>query len=250
VTVSCEHGAQCHDGTTSAMASAPEASRAWLLVEHPGPWPAEATGAELPGRLSAAVAAADALGVRVQLIRRPGRREPWTPERPRTIYVGWTASDPPWLRRGVISEAPGSRTEPEISLEHGLDALASGRQPMFGVPVSEPVFLVCVHGRRDVCCARFGVPLAQSLAASYPGQVWETTHVGGHRYAANLVLLPHGLYYGPVGTEEATRAIDAYTQGTIVAERYRGRAGQPHDVQAAEHTQLTAAGSLTVSALN
>jgi hypothetical protein len=250
VTVSCEHGAQCHDGTTSAMASAPEASRAWLLLEHPGPWPAEATAAELPGRLSAAVAAADALGVRVQLIRRPGRREPWTPERPRTIYVGWTASDTPWLRRGVISEAPGSRTEPEISLEQGLDALASGQQPMFGVPVSEPVFLVCVHGRRDVCCARLGVPLAQSLAASYPGHVWETTHVGGHKYAANLVLLPHGLYYGPVGTQEAGRAIDAYLQGSIVPERYRGRAGQPHDVQAAEHARLTEAGSLAVAALD
>jgi len=232
------------------MASAPEASRAWLLVEHPGPWPAEATAAELPGRLSAAVATADALGVRVQLIRRPGRREPWTPERPRTIYVGWTASDTPWLRRGVISEAPGSRTEPEISLEQGLDALASGRHPMFGVPVSEPVFLVCVHGRRDVCCARLGVPLAQSLAASYPGHVWETTHVGGHKYAANLVLLPHGLYYGPVGTQEAGRAIDAYLQGSIVPERYRGRAGQPHDAQAAEHARLAEAGSLAAAALD
>jgi hypothetical protein len=249
LTISCEHGAQCHDGTTSAMASAPEASRAWLLVEHPGPWPAEAVTAELPGRLSTAISAADALGIRVQLIRRPGRREPWSPERPRTIYAGWTDGDTPWLRRGVISEAPGARTEPETSLEQGLEALASGRQPMFGVPVTEPTFLVCVHGRRDVCCARFGVPLAQSLAARYPGQVWETTHVGGHRYAANLVLLPHGLYYGPVGTDEATRAIDAYTQGSIVPERYRGRAGQPRDVQAAEHDRLVEAGSLTVAAL-
>jgi hypothetical protein len=34
------------------------------------------------------------------------------------------------------------------------------------------------------------VPLAQSLAAQHPGRVWENTHVGGHRYAANLVLLP------------------------------------------------------------
>jgi hypothetical protein len=49
-----------------------------------------------------------------------------------------------------------------------------------------------------VCCARLGVPLAQALAARHPGPVWETTPVGGHRFAANLVLLPHGLYYGPV----------------------------------------------------
>jgi hypothetical protein len=231
------------------MASAPEASRAWLLVEHPGPWPAEAAEAELPGRLSAVVAAADALGIRVQLIRRPGRREPWTPERQRTVYTGWTAGNTPWLRRGTVSEAPGSHAEPETGLELGLDALAAGRQPMFGVPVSEPVFLVCVHGRRDVCCARFGVPLAQALAGRYPGQVWETTHVGGHRYAANLVIMPHGLYYGPVRTEEACVAIEAYARGSIVPERYRGRAGQPRDVQTAEHAQLTETGSLTVAAL-
>jgi hypothetical protein len=249
LTVSCEHGAQCHDGASSSMASAPEASRAWLLIEHPGPWPAEATEAELPGRLSAVVAAAGALGIRVQLIRRPGRREPWTPERPRTVYAGWTAGTMPWLRRGAISATPGSHAEPETGLELGLDALAAGRQPMFGVPASEPVFLVCVHGRRDVCCARFGVPLAQALAERHPGQVWETTHVGGHRYAANLVIMPHGLYYGPVGTEEASAAIEAYTRGSIVPERYRGRAGQPHEVQAAEHARLTETGSLTVAAL-
>ena len=56
------------------MASAPEASRAWLLIEHPGPWPHEPTETALPAPLDAMVAAADALGIRVQMIRRPGRR--------------------------------------------------------------------------------------------------------------------------------------------------------------------------------
>ena len=83
----CEHGAVCHDGTAPSMATAPEASRAWLLIEHQGPWPAEPTEAEQPGRLGELVCAAAGLGIRVQLIRRPGRRVPLTA---RTVFAGWT----------------------------------------------------------------------------------------------------------------------------------------------------------------
>jgi len=79
--------------------------------------------------------------------------------------------------------------------------------------------------------------------------VWETTHVGGYRFAANLVILPHGLYYGPVSVALAATAIDAYQRGAIVPERYRGRAGQPTPVQEAEYARLAEAGSLPVAAL-
>lgn len=224
----CEHGAACHDGTESSAASAPEASRAWLLIEHPGPWPPEAVDAELPPRLRDLVTEADSAGVRVQLIRRPGRRAGLGAER--TVLAGWTAGDEPWLRRGAVGP----------SVPGGLDvaALAEGRAVEFGAPAGAPVFLVCVHAKRNACCARFGVPLAQALAERYPGQVWETTHVGGHRYAANLVLLPHGLYYGPVDVTLATAAIEAYQHGVTAPDRYRGRAGQPRAAQEAEHALL------------
>lgn len=222
----CEHGAGCHDGTESSAASAPEASRAWLLIEHPGPWPPEAVNAELPPSLRDLVTEADSLGVRVQLIRRPGRRSAIGEDR--TVLAGWTAGDEPWLRRGVSA----------ASADLDVAALAEGRAVEFGAPAGEPVFLVCVHAKRSACCARFGVPLAQALAERYPGQVWETTHVGGHRYAANLVLLPHGRYYGPVDAGLAVAAIDAYQHGVVAPDRYRGRAGQPREAQEAEHARL------------
>src|SRR5580658_2064729 len=167
------------------------------------------------------------------MIRRPGRR--MGPAR--SVYAGWTAGAEPWLRRG---SRPG---------DLDLQKLAAGTAPGFGVEVSEPVFLVCTHAQRNACCARFGGPLATQLAARYPGQVFQTTHVGGHRFAANLVILPHGLYYGPVGVAEATAAISAYVRGTITPERYRGRAGQPKATQEAEYAQLTRAGSLELAAL-
>ena len=172
-------------------------------------------------------------------------------DRPRAMFAGWTAGGAPWLRRGEVS-VPGGQgrdVELDLGLDLDLDALSSGRPVAFGVPVDEPVILVCGHGRRNACCARFGVPLAQALATQRPGQVWESTHLGGHRFAANLALLPHGLYYGPVDTARAVAAISAYERGAIVPERYRGRAGQPHDVQAAEHERLAQAGSLAVAVL-
>ena len=240
----CEHGAACHDGTEPAIASAPEASRAWLLVEHPGPWAAEPTETSLPAPLDALVSFAGTLGVRVQMIRRPGRRPA---SEVRTVFAGWTAGGEPWLRRG---ELPTEADPAELDLrELDLKELATGIAPAFGVPVGEPVFLVCAHGRRNACCARFGAPLAQALAARHPGQVWETTHVGGHRFAANLVILPHGLYYGPVGVDTAAAAISAYQRGTVTAERYRGRAGQPKPTQEAEYARLARTGSLEVAAL-
>jgi len=217
------------------MASAPEASRSWLLIEHPGPWPHEPASALLPAPLRAVVDRAVELGIRVQLIRRPGSRGAGD-----GVLAGWTAGSEPWLRRGCASDGLAGLD---------LDGLAAGRPVAFGSPVSEPVFLVCGHAQRNACCARFGGPLGQALAARYPGQVFRTTHVGGHRFAANLVILPHGLYYGPVGLAEAMAAIGAYERGAVTPGRYRGRAGQPRPTQEAEYEALVRTGSLPVAAL-
>jgi hypothetical protein len=241
VAVDCEHGSESHDGTASSAASAPEASRAWLLIEHPGPWPHEAADAAQPAPLATLVSAAVELGIRVQMIRRPGRRRVGDV---RTVMAGWTAGREPFLRRGSVSAIA-----PDLA-ERDLKELAAGTPPSFGSVSAEPVFLVCTHAKRSACCARFGAPLAQALTARYPGQVWETTHVGGHRFAANLVILPYGLYYGPVGVEAATAAIGAYQRGAVLPGRYRGRAGQPTPVQEAEHAQLSRAGSLPVAGIS
>jgi hypothetical protein len=243
----CEHGAACHDGTESAVGTAPETARSWLLIEHDGPWPEETADAALPGALAELAARAGELGVRVQLIRRPGRRrghpdaERGELAAPVAVFVGWTVGSSPWLRRGDAA-AVG-----ELSAQ--LDGLPEGTIPSFGAPATAPLYLVCAHGRRDVCCARFGAPLARALASAHPAQVWETTHVGGHRYAANLVILPHGLYYGPVSTVSATAAIAAYQRGEIVPDRYRGRAGQSQGQQAAHYRRMVAAGSFGLGEL-
>ena len=93
---------------------------------------------------------------------------------------------------------------------------------------------MCTHGRRDVCCAERGRPLAQALAAAFPEPTWESSHVGGDRFAGNVVAFPHGLYLGRVRPDEAARVARAYADGRVPLEHLRGRSCYPMPVQAAE----------------
>jgi hypothetical protein len=64
--------------------------------------------------------------------------------------------------------------------------------------------------------------------------VWEASHVGGDRFAGNLVVLPEGIYFGRVGPGDVPRLLAAYAAGDIDLPFYRGRACYPFAVQAAE----------------
>ncbi|GAA0941968.1 sucrase ferredoxin [Actinocorallia libanotica] len=216
---SCDHCPGSHTGERPCLASATVKPRSWLLLEHPGPWAPKIEQMDVP-----LVAQALLHGVRPQLIRRPGRRPSSAATR---VYVGWSG-DHPWMETRVVGD-------PAEFAELDLAAVARGRRPHFGELVEEPVLLVCTHGKRNACCARTGAPLARGLARRYGGMVWETTHVGGDRFAANLVCMPHALYYGGLDLASAREAIDAYLRGEVFLDRLRGRAGLPEPAQAAEH---------------
>jgi hypothetical protein len=112
-------------------------------------------------------------------------------------------------------------------------ALLDGGTP--GVPVEHPVFVVCTHGKRDRCCAKYGRPLYDLVKAKVdPAWVWQSTHVGGDRFAGNVVVLPEGLFYGRVGTDDVDPILDEYFKGRIRLDRYRGRSAYTFPVQAAE----------------
>ena len=118
-----------------------------------------------------------------------------------------------------------------------------------GEPLTEPLYLVCTHGKRDKCCAKFGYPLYKSLREEKGNNVWQSSHVGGDRFAANLICFPHGLFYAHMTRDEASTVTRAYEQEHIVLDKFRGRACYSYPVQAAEFFIRTEAGLTGLSDL-
>lgn len=203
--------------------TAPTKALAWLLVEHPGPWPAEAEDAAMPAEAASTLAGARKLKMRPQLIRRPHARHSGA----HRVYLASYAGARPWLRTAEVADLA------EVAAID-LAALARGETVAFGTESTERLLLVCTHGRHDACCAHTGRPVAAALAQRHPDSVWETTHLGGHRFAATFVTLPDGNYFGATTTQDAPGVADAALSGSIALPFHRGRAGLPIAAQAAE----------------
>lgn len=106
-------------------------------------------------------------------------------------------------------------------------------------PLAGHHLFVCVHGVRDARCGVCGPPLveafASALAASgYADQVAvrQTSHVGGHKYAGNVLIYPGGDWYGHVTPADVARIVDRHiVNGAIVWDLWRGRMGLSPDEQ-------------------
>ena len=148
-------------------------------------------------------------------LRRPARRRGWRP--------------PSWPRPRCCSTSTST-------------ALGAGESPGL-VATDEPFVCVCTHGRHDACCAELGRPTVAALTASHPEQAWEVSHIGGDRFAANVLVLPEGLYYGRVTPEDAPALVDRHLSGHLDLDLLRGRSGLPFAVQVAEVAARRAAGA-------
>ena len=117
-----------------------------------------------------------------------------------------------------------------------------------GTPLGHPLFLVCTHGKHDRCCAKYGRPLYEAVREQVEeGWVWQSTHVGGDRFAGNLVALPEGAYYGRVEPAEAWPVIEASLAGRVHLPCYRGRSCHGFAAQAAERAVREETGLLVIS---
>ena len=113
----------------------------------------------------------------------------------------------------------------------------------------DPLFLVCTNGAYDKCCGKYGVPVFGEIANHETNyKAWLCTHLGGHRFAANVVFLPYGIYYGRVRKEHVNDLIECCMQRHINVENYRGRSSYSKDVQAAEYFLRTKTGIKEISA--
>lgn len=204
--------------------TAPERATAWLLVEQPGPWPSSGPPLGLAPEVVRVWKAAGDAGVRCQWIRPAQQR--WSSTA--TVFAVGVRPGGVWVERRRLDDLR------ELA-ELDIATLAEGRPPGFGAATDQRIVLVCTHGKRDVCCARLGRPFAVRLDRRLPGIVWETTHLGGHRFAATTVTLPDGVYHGGLTTADTERFVSAVQDDRVVLDRLRGRAGLPAPVQAADY---------------
>ncbi|AQS67146.1 sucrase ferredoxin [Streptomyces pactum] len=228
-------------------------ARTWLLLEQSGPWgPKALTASHLDPALGRALeTAAKGTGVRVALIRRPGRHADADRGAPteRRVYAAHTVPGNVWLHATRI-------TEPRRLLDLDFAALGSGDRHTFdsvldgGPHAGDPLALVCTNGKRDRCCALLGRPLAAELAASGAEGVWEVTHLGGHRFSPTVLVLPHGYTYGRVRAHTVKDILHGAAEGRIVLEGCRGNSAWERPGQAAELAVRAAVGEDAARALN
>ena len=212
------------EGGEPVWGTANEGVRTWVMVEYGGPW-----AAKVPKQTEALPAAARARllelderpDTRVQLIRRPrGDRSSVEVFVARVDEAGgelWTLSVPEHAELATLEPAS------VLAGEGGARRL------------EQPHFFVCTHGTRDACCARGGMPLYSALEHVAPTRTWQCSHLGGHRMAPTMLVLPHGVVYGRLPPTRAEQVVQAADRGELLDPAVlRGRSCHPRPVQAAE----------------
>ncbi len=192
-------------GNESIAATSPY-TKAWIALEQPGPWQSHALQpgqSRLPAEISEILL--QWVDVTVVLIRSRHRHGATT----RRLFVANVLPEMRWLASTELAEV-------RQVLDLDPVAIAQGSKPDWLTKRVNPVTLVCTNGNRDICCALAGRKLINALEAR--GEVaWESTHLGGHRFAPNRLTLPDGRMYG--GTD---------------GNQYRGATGLTRIQQAAE----------------
>lgn len=190
------------------MAGTAPRATVWVLIEHRGGWPVNGfDGLELePGTKALVFSAAQAARARVLLVRRHGRRGEDGPGRWAVLRQEGSTCRQHW--------GTWSRDEDLAGIATALRTPGELGRP--------PVVLVCAHAQHDPCCAVRGRPVAGALSERWPELVWECSHVGGDRFAANVVVAPDGVYYGGLDAGSAVDTIGEHLAGRVRAEHLRG----------------------------
>jgi hypothetical protein len=214
-----EYCAEVAQADGEPMAGTADVVDAWIMLEYLPAWTAKATTDNALATATKAwlkrvadEVAARGLKARLQLIRRPELDRPGV-----TLMLGTARG----LHRLETADYDALGT---LSLE-----------TIEAAPLeTAPQYFVCTNGQRDVCCARFGLPTYAALRERVGDRAWQTTHVGGHRFAPNVLTLPQAVLYGRVQPGDVGEFVDAVERDRIAAKWLRGRTRRAPEVQVAE----------------
>lgn len=225
----------CTDSSRQAgesLAGTSPIALTWLVIEHPGPWGRVALqDADLEPSVRASLQRLASAGVGVLLARRRGRRAEGARSSGPEVILARSASGGMLMRRSSAFDLDTLTTWDPIRV-------AQGSLPPIGPIDDRPVLLVCTQGRRDACCAVEGRALLtalETMSADVPSvEVWESSHIGGHRLAPVTLTLPSGAVHGRMGSDAAADVLRATAAHQVLPRHLRGRTSLPAPLQAAE----------------
>jgi hypothetical protein len=227
---------RCADLSAEAgesLAATATTAQNWLLVEARGTWPRDVSDLTALDPATQSAITAWLRGTpssRLLFIRRPGRI------RDRRLVFVVRATE----QEGHVRRLELGATDELAEIDLGVD----------GDVIDEPLVLVCGHGTRDPCCALSGSAVLAALAADLaPDELWLSSHQGGHRFAANVLVLPGGVHLGRLAPEDASRVVRDALAGRIELDHYRGRTAYTPREQAAERVMREAAGIVSLTGL-
>src|SRR4051812_35024739 len=145
---------------------------------------------------------------------------------PVRVHLAQMQGQIPRSRRLMIRQCHSRRSTQEFWAVRSSESQPEGRRRDFrndedlllaDVPMllrdaelMQPMYLVCTHGKHDQCCAKFGLATFCALRDLVDKAAWECSHLGGDRFAGNILCLPHGLYYGHVRPEDVSQVVADY----------------------------------------
>jgi hypothetical protein len=218
----CSHASREND--EPILGTAPLVSN-WFLLEHHRAFGYEAVAesdipAEVQTHLNEQAAAIS--GAKIKLIKQSRLKSDTL-----RFYAALSNRDAPVLLKFELDSYEQLR-------ELDLTDIATQPENYETHHAAEKLYLVCTNGRRDPCCSQYGFPVYETIRDTFNGQVWESSHLGGHRYAPNIVFLPHGVVYGRANPETAPLLAEKYSWGELDIEHLRGRSTFAAHEQAAE----------------
>jgi len=220
----------------------------WVVLEYDRPWGKKAVPeSSLPETAKEHLMRweKEIPGARVQLVRgdprvsRPGRV---------AFFLGSSSMQGSKMVRFNLET---HEAVTELDVPSLVQDVRAGKDIPDAEVVTEPLVLVCTNGRRDACCAKWGLPIYTALAQIEGIDCWQTTHLGGHRFAPTLLTLPDGLCYGRLVVEDAEPLVEAILAGEVYAadRTLRGRTCLSAAAQAAEAHWRGKTGEVKVAAL-
>jgi hypothetical protein len=203
---------------------------AWIVVEQPGAWGRDALNdSNLDPTVARHLVTAKGTGVSVILARHPDR-PPRADLKGRHVWLARSYAGATLLRHAVVDSL-------DQLLDWDFTAIGSGQLPAFGSVRPAPMMFVCTNSGRDLCCATAGRALVGSLMNQLPvdarTDVWECSHIGGHRFAPVALSLPTGVVHGRLDLDTAMAVRRRARDGRTVLEKARGRSSLPQPLQVA-----------------